>query len=132
MLCQKKSVVKRILIANESSDDERVDKSQPSTSQITLRRRVSKQKKTQEATAWSPPLPPPDSWPKPPTANLTPSKFLPLLFDDELSSLSEDDSKDECMDNKSGGIESDSSEEGTQVSERKLEDEEQGGDIGAM
>ena len=73
------------------------------------------------------PLLPPDSRPKLPTANLTSSKFLPLLFDDEeLSSLFEDDSKDECMDNESWGIGSDSSEEGTQVSERELEDEEQG------
>ena len=38
----------------------------------------------------------------------------------------EDDSKDECVDNESEGIGSDSSEEGTQVSERELEDEEQG------
>ena len=47
MLCKKKKkhVVKCILIANDSSDDERVDEPQPSTSQIT-RRRVSKQKKT--------------------------------------------------------------------------------------
>ena len=70
----------------------------------------------------SPPDSPPDSRPKPPTANLTSSKFLPL----QLSSLSEDDSKDECVDNESGDIRSDSSEEGTQVSERELEDEEQG------
>ena len=62
-----------------------------------------------------------------PTANPTSLKFLPLLFDDdELSSLSEDDSKDECVDNESGGIASDCSEEGTQVSEKELEDEEQG------
>ena len=78
------------------------------------------------ATALSPP-PPPDSRPKLPTANLSSSKFLPLLFDDEkLSSVSEEDSKDECVDIESGGIASDFSEEGTQVSERDLEDEEQG------
>ena len=73
-----------------------------------------------------PPPHPPDSWPKPPTANLTPLKFLPLLFDEvELSSLSEEDSKDECVDNESGDIGCDSSEEGTQMSERELENEEQ-------
>ena len=42
-----------------------------------------------------------------------------------MSSLSEEDSKDECVDNESRGIGSDSIEEGTQVSERELEDEEQ-------
>ena len=43
-----------------------------------------------------------------------------------MSSLSEDDSKDECVDNESESIGSDSSEEGTQMSEKELEDEEQG------
>ena len=110
----KNRIVKHILIVNDSSDDERVDEPQSSTSQIMRRRRVSKQKKAQLATTSSPPPPPPDSRPKPPTANLTPSKFLPLVFDEkEFSSLSEDDSKDECMDNESGGIGSDFSEEGT-------------------
>ena len=124
----KKRVVKRKLIANDSSDDEKVDEPQPSTSRITRKRRLSKQKKTQVATASSSPPPPDcDSRSKPPTASLTPSKFLSLLSDDEeLSSLSEDDSKDECVDNESEGNASDSSEEQTQVSERELEDEEQG------
>ena len=40
----KKRVVKSILIVNDSSDNERVDEHQPSTSQIMRRRRVSKQK----------------------------------------------------------------------------------------
>ena len=107
----KKRVVNRKLIANYSSNDERLDETLLSTSRITRRRRVSKQKKMQVATALSPSPSPPDSPIKPPTANLTSSKFLPVLFDEEdLSSLFEDDSKDECVDYESGGIGSDSSE----------------------
>lgn len=127
----KRHPVKRKLIVNDSSDEETADVPQPSTSRG-MRRRVGGVRprggSTGQAAAPSPPPPPPDSRRKPPPVNLTPPKFLTIVFDaEEESPLSDDDDKDqECMDSVSGGTGDDSSDEYTEVSESE-EGEEEGG-----